>query len=160
VLGAAAVVLLLHCHFVWGRMVGINARAFGFPLMVAFMRYTVERRERPALAVLFAQTLFYPSVFLICAPAYGATLLWPWKLHRRWLRYFAVVGAGLVVVALTTLRTDPRIGHPIRLAELMTLRQRGIVGTFPLPPPLEVMQQTARTALHDDYGIVRWLAKT
>ena len=159
VLGAAAVVLILHCHFVWGRIVGINARAFGFPLMVAFMRYAVERRERPALAVLFAETLFYPSAFLICAPAYGATLLWPWKLDRRWLRYFAVVAAGLVCVALGTLRTDPRIGHPIRMSELMTLRQRAIVGTWPLPTALDTMAQTAKTAVHDDYGILRWLEK-
>ena len=159
VIGAAAVVLLLHCHFVWGRMVGINARAFGFPLMVSFMRYAVERRERPALAVLFAETLFYPSTFLICAPAYGATLLWPWKLDGRWLRYFAVVAAGLVCVGLTTLRTDPRIGHPIRMSELMTLRQKAIVGTYPLPTAGEVMAQTAKTALHDDYGVIPWLEK-
>jgi hypothetical protein len=160
VLGAAAVVLLLHCLFVWGRIVGVNARAFGFPLMVSFMRYAVERRERPALAVLFAETWFYPSTFLICAPAWGMTLLWPWKLDRRWLRYFAVVGAGLAVVALTTLHTDPRIGHPIRMSELMTLRQRGIVGTWPMPPAIEVMRQTAKTALYDDYGVIRWLDKT
>ena len=87
VFGAAAVVLLLHCHFVWGRIVGLDARAFGFPLMISFLRYTVEKRERAALAILFAETLFYPSTFLICAPAYGATLLWPWKLDRRWLRW-------------------------------------------------------------------------
>ncbi|HEY1584289.1 MAG TPA: hypothetical protein VGH63_01305, partial [Polyangia bacterium] len=160
VVGAAAVVLILHCHFVWGRIVGLNARAFGFPLMVSFMRYAVERRERPALAVLFAETLFYPSTFLICAPAYGVTLLWPWKLDRRWLRYFAVVGAGLALVGLTVLHTDPRIGHPIRMSELMTLRQKAIVGTWPLPSTSEVMQSTAHTALYDDYGILRWLEKT
>ncbi len=160
VVGAAAVVLLLHCHFVWGRIVGLNARAFGFPLVVSFLRYAVERRERPALAILFAETLFYPSTFLICAPAWGATLLWPWKLDRRWLRYFAVVGAGLAVLAMSTLTVDPRIGHPITMKELLSLRQRAIVGMWPLPPPSEVMLQTAHTALFDDYGIVRWLEKT
>jgi hypothetical protein len=160
VLGAAAVVLLLHCHFVWGRIAGLNARAFGFPLMVAFLRYTVEKRERPALAVLLAETFFYPSTFLICAPAYGATLLWPWKLDRRWLRYFAVVGIGLAVLALTALRVDPRIGHPILMSELMTLRQRGIVGTWPLDPAKGVMLQAVKTSLHDDYGPIVWLDKT
>ncbi|MGZ3439602.1 MAG: hypothetical protein ACXVDD_08795 [Polyangia bacterium] len=160
VVGAAAVVLLLHCHFVWGRIVGLNARAFGFPLMISFLRYTVEKRERPALGVLLAETFFYPSTFLICAPAYGATLLWPWKLDRRWLRYFAVVGAGLAVLALTALRVDPRIGHPILIDELATLRQRGIVGTWPLPPARDVMLQAVRTSLHDDYGLIHWMAKT
>jgi hypothetical protein len=160
VVGAAAVVLLLHCHFVWGRIVGLNARAFGFPLMISFLRYTVEKRERPALGILLAETFFYPSTFLICAPAYGATLLWPWKLDRRWLRYFAVVGAGLAVLALTALRVDPRIGHPILIDELATLRQRGIVGTWPLEPARDVMWQAVRTSLHDDYGVIRWMAKT
>jgi len=159
VLGAAAVVLLLHCSFVWGRVVGLNARAFGFPLMLSFLRYTVEKRERAALTVLFAETLFYPSTFLICAPAYGATLLWPWKLDRRWLRYFAVVGAGLVVLGVTALRVDPRIGHPILMSELQGLLQRGIVGTWPLPPAIDVIRQTIRTALHDDYGAIHWWAK-
>jgi hypothetical protein len=110
--------------------------------------------------VLFAETLFYPSTFLICAPAYGATLLWPWKLDRRWLRYFAVVGAGLAVLGLTAMRVDPRIGHPILLSELMTLQQRGIVGTWPLPPALETMQYTLRSALYDDYGVIRFWEKT
>jgi hypothetical protein len=160
VVGAAAVVLLLHCHFVWGRIVGLNARAFGFPLMISFLRYTIEKRERPALAILLAETFFYPSTFLICAPAYGATLLWPWKLDRRWLRYLAVVGAGLAVLALTALRVDPRIGHPILIDELATLRQRGIVGTWPLDPAGGVMRQAVRTALHDDYGLIHWMAKT
>jgi hypothetical protein len=157
VLGAAAVVLLFHCHFVWGRIVGLNARAFGFPLMISFLRYTVEKRERPALGILLAETFFYPSTFLICAPAYGATLLWPWRLDRRWLRFLGVVAAGLIVLALTALRVDPRIGHPILLSELATLQQRGIVGTWPLPPAADVMWQAVRTSLHDDYGVIRWL---
>ena len=59
--------------------------AFGFPTMIAFLRYATERRERPALAVLLVSAFFYPSTFIICAPAYGITLLWPWKLDRRWL---------------------------------------------------------------------------
>jgi hypothetical protein len=159
VLGAAAVVLLLHCHFVWGRIVGLNARAFGFPLMVSFLRYTVEKRERPALAVLLAESFFYPSTFLLCAPAYGLTLLWPWKLDRRWLRFGAVLAAGIAVLGITALTVDKRIGHPIALAELMTLEQKGIVGTWPLPPALDVMLQAARTSLHDDYGPIRWLRK-
>ena len=159
-LGAAAVVLLFHCSFVWGRIAGLNARAFGFPLMISFLRYTVERRERPALAVLVAETLFYPSTFLICTPAYGATLLWPWKLDGRWLRYFAAVATGLTILALTTLRTDPRIGHPILYSELTTLVQRGIVGTWPLEPAADVMRRVVRTSLHDDYGVIHWMQKT
>ncbi|HWE27369.1 MAG TPA: hypothetical protein VHB97_05165 [Polyangia bacterium] len=160
ILGAAAVVLLFHCLFVWGRIVGLDARAFGFPLMISFLRYTVEKRERPALAILLAETFFYPSTFLVCAPAYGATLLWPWKLDRRWLRYLGVVALGLIVLAVTALRVDARIGHPILLSELGTLQQRGIVGTWPLPPAADVMWQAVRTSLHDDYGDIHWLVKS
>ncbi len=157
IIGAAAVVLLFHCLFVWGRIVGLNARAFGFPLMIAFLRYTIEKRERPALAILLAETFFYPSTFLICAPAYGATLLWPWRLDRRWLRFFAVVALGMIVLGVTAMRVDARIGHPILLSELATLQQRSIVGTWPLPPAIDVIRQTVRTSLHDDYGdIHRW----
>src|SRR2546430_2337898 len=106
VLGMAAVVLILHCLFVWGRVVGLNARAFGFPLVISFLRYAVEKRERPTLAVLLAETLFYPSTFLICAPAYGLTLLWPWKLDRRWLRFGVVLLVGGVVLGVTALGVD------------------------------------------------------
>lgn len=157
ILGAAAVILILHCHFVWGRIVGVNARAFGFPLVLTFLRYAVEKRERPALAALLAATLFYPSSFLVCAPAYGVTLLWPLRPDARWLRYGVTVAVGIVILALTSLRADPRIGHPISMKELDTLEQRGIVGTSPLPPALDVMKQVVRTSLYDDYGRVRWL---
>ena len=159
-LGAAAVVLILHCHFVWGRLLGVNARAFGFPLIIAFLRYAAEGRERPALTVLLLETFFYPSTFLICAPAYAATLLRPWKLDRRWRNYFAVVGAGLVVLALTALRVDPRIGHPILMKELEPLVQRAIVGTWPLPPARWVMTQTFNMSVEQIYGMVRLLPMT
>lgn len=159
VVGMAAVVLILHCHFVWGRIVGINARAFGFPLMISFLRYAVEKRERPALAILLAESMCYPSTFLICAPAYGLTLLWPWKLDRRWINYGVTLALAGVVLGLTVLRTDPRIGHPIRMSELMTLQQKAIVGTWPLPTPGEVMESTLHTSLYDDYGVIPWLRK-
>ena len=153
-------VLLLHCLFVWGRIVGLDARAFGFPLVISFLRYTVEKRERAVLGILLAQTFFYPSTFLICAPAYGATLLWPWRLDRRWLRFLLVTAAGMAVLALTALRVDARIGHPILLSELAGLQQRGIVGTWPLPAASGVMLQAVRTSLHDDYGVIHWLEKS
>jgi hypothetical protein len=57
------------------------------------------------------------------------------------------------------MRVDPRIGHPILLSELATLKQRGIVGTWPLEPARDVMLQAVRTSLHDDYGDIRRLAK-
>src|SRR5437762_146080 len=149
----AAVVLILHCHFVWGRVVGLNARAFGFPLMISFMRYAVERRERPALAVLLAETFFYPSTFLICAPAYGLMLLWPWQLDRRWLRYGVVLAVGMVVLGVTALGVDKRIGHPIALEELMTLQQKAIVGTWPLQSASDVMEQSVRTPVRAECAL-------
>ena len=61
ILGAAVVVLLVHCNFVWDRMVGGNPRAFAFPLVVTFLRYAADENERGTLATLVLQAALYPS---------------------------------------------------------------------------------------------------
>lgn len=139
VAGATCAVLLVHCTFIWDRMVGGNARAFGFPLVVAFIRYAAERRERAVLVVLFLMALAYPSAFLFCAPAWGLVLLAPdetrgWlTFDARWVRLVVVGGAGAAVAAWFAFVTDPRIGHAITLEELEGVGQRGYSGLWPLP---------------------------
>jgi hypothetical protein len=163
-LGVAATVLVLHCHFVWGRIVGLTARAFAFPIIFAFFHYTIAKRERAALLLLVASTLLYPSAFLVCAPAYGMVLLIEAVATRtldlrRWLRYGAAMVLSVGLIAVTALRPDPRIGHPILYKELETLVQRGIVGMWPLPPADWVVERALRAAIHDDYGPVLWARK-
>ena len=47
-LGVACVVAIVHCTLVWNRIVGGNPRAFGFPLVIAFLRYASTGAERCA----------------------------------------------------------------------------------------------------------------
>src|SRR6185295_6761290 len=97
-------------------------------------RYATERRPRAAALVLVAQAAFYPSVLLLCAPAFAALqLLEAWR-HRRWQPLVLLGTCGLVCGALalpTALGVDPRLGPPIRIAELATLRQRSVWSLFP-----------------------------
>lgn len=150
-LGAGCVLVLVHCSLIWDRMVGANPRAFGFPLLVVFLRYALAGAERKVLATLVLQAACYPSVFVVCAPAWGlCSLLEPDRL-RRIVRLGL---AGLLSVALIPSaygRVDPRLGKPPTYAEAATLRQMqpgGAQPFYPLPPP----SFSLKTALHQTLG--------
>jgi hypothetical protein len=160
-LGVGAAVLILHCNFVWGRLVGLTARAYAFPIIFTFLHLVVARRERSVLALLLVSTLLYPSAFLVCAPAYGMLILLEAVQtrtfdRRRWLRYGATLAGAFGLLAVTALRPDPRVGHPILYKELETLLQRGIVGMWPQPPAEWVVRLAVKVAAYDDFGPVLW----
>ena len=162
--GATAAVLLVHCNFLWDRMVGGNARAFGFPLVVAFLRYAAERRERAVLVTLGLMALAYPSAFVFCAPAWGLALLAPDETHgwavidRRWLR-FVLVGAGAAAVAAWfAFGTDPRIGHAVSLDELARLGERNFSALWPLPEARPQIEKSLGLALYSTWGPPSWLS--
>ncbi|HEX2568324.1 MAG TPA: hypothetical protein VH877_02115 [Polyangia bacterium] len=132
-LGAATAFLLVHCTVVWDRLLGGSARSFGFPLVVAFLRYAVTGQELRLLAALLLQAATYPSAFLFSAPAYGLSLLVRPE-RRRWIRLI-VTGAvaGLLMVS-SLWSVDARFGHPTTLAEAATLPQMGPNGAQPFYP--------------------------
>jgi hypothetical protein len=119
VLGVACVIVLAHCSFVWNRLAGGNPRAFGFPLVVTFLRYAAEGASRRSLAVLIAQALAYPSALLCCAPV--AVVLGLRRGRGPLLRALAASGLG-ALLAGAALWGDPRLGPPPTYAEAATLR--------------------------------------
>jgi hypothetical protein len=125
VLGGAMAVLLLHNTMLWDRMVGGNARAFGFPMVVTFLRYACEGAEKRTLATLILGAAAYPSGFIVCAPAYGLTLLAPRPRLRPILRFAAAGLVSVLILGAAVWRVDPRFGRPTTLAQAATLPQMG-----------------------------------
>ena len=163
VVAAVTVFLIARCPFFWDRIIGANPRAFGLPLVVAFLRYATERRPRAVALVLIAQAAFYPSVLLLCAPAFAVVQLVEAVKSRRWqpLALLAICGlACAILVAPTALFVDARIGAPITLEELAKLRQRGMWSLYPLPPHRWVFERAIHIALEDEVGptllVERW----
>jgi len=134
VLGAVSVVALVHCSFVWNRLAGGNARAFGFPLVVAFVRYAAEGAERRMLATLLLASLAYPSALLCCAPA--AIVLGLRRGRGPLVRALGVAVLG-AVLAGASLWGDPRLGSPPTYAQAASLRLLALGSAqpyYPLPP--------------------------
>jgi uncharacterized membrane protein len=59
----AAMVLMSNIPF--ERMIGFFARAYAFPLLLAFLYCWVEEKKKAVLAVVFLSSLFYPVIFLL-----------------------------------------------------------------------------------------------
>ena len=153
VIGAVTVFLVVRCPFFWDRIVGANPRAFGLPLVVAFLRYASERRPRAVALVLVAQAAFYPSVLLLCAPAFAVLQAIEALRTRRWQPLALVAATGLCCGAFalpTVLFVDPRLGPPIRIEELAALRQRSVWSLYPLPPHAWVFARAAHISLEDE----------
>jgi hypothetical protein len=151
VMGATVVVLLLHCNFIWDRTWGSTARSFAFPFIVTFLRYAATGAERRALLMLLLLGASYPSGFLCCAMAYGLTLLVPFKLDRRWLRFAVVGGVAATIAAAMALTVPADIGHPIHWDELLTLKQKISGGLFPLEETHESIDRAAQSSLWNTY---------
>ncbi len=153
VVAALTVFLVLHCPFVWDRMVGANPRAFGMPLVIAFLRYASEKRRGATALVLVAQAAFYPSVLLVCAPAWAVLMLVEAVQQRRkeplrWLLIGGLACGALVLPALV--HGDPRIGPPITMEQLAHLKQRSIWSLYPLIPHRWVFGRAIFIPLLDD----------
>jgi hypothetical protein len=154
VFAAALTVALTHCNYLWDRIVGANPRGFGFPLAVMFLRYTLEERDGPTLAVLLMATVVYPSVALVAGGAWAILILA--RRDRRALKRGAVglgvLGLAMAALAATLLSPDPRIGPPITLAQLQTLAQRGNASLYPLPALHGAIEGAIKLALYEPYG--------
>jgi hypothetical protein len=153
VVGALTVFLMARCPFVWDRIIGANPRAFGIPLVIAFLRYASDKRKGATALVLIAQAAFYPSVLLVCAPAWAVLMCVEAIRERKvdpllWLALGGVLCAALV--APSVLGVDPRIGPAIRIEELAQLKQRAIWSLYPLLPHDWVFARAIFIPLQDD----------
>jgi hypothetical protein len=122
--GAAVVVfMLVSTYYIWFRLLGFNARAFGFPFLSAFVRYADEKNEKKVLITLGLASLCYPSVLLLMGPSYGLILLARRAPIKEWIRLSAVGVFCLAVMSRQMLFPDPRFGKPPTLEQAATLRQ-------------------------------------
>ena len=64
-------------------MSGGYSRAFGYPLVLAFLYYLSKRSYQASAVVLVLSALIYPPVFFVCALTYFSCLLFSRK-HRFW----------------------------------------------------------------------------
>ena len=134
VTGALCVVSVVHCSFIWNRLAGGHSRGFGFPLVIALMRYAVCSKERRALALLILQGLAYPSALLCCGPAYAVVA---WQRGRGPFVRAVIASAIGIACAGASLWHDPKLGGAPSYAQAAGLRQMQIGAAqpyYPLPP--------------------------
>jgi len=149
VVGAAAVVLC-SCSCV-GANRGLNARVrLSADDLVSPLH--IEKRERPALGSC-SRDVFYRRRSSSRA-AYGATLLWPWKLDAAG---YATCGRRrrLGCCADGAARRSAH-RHPILIDELRPAAAR-IVALAARSGGRHA--QAWRTSLHDDYGLIHWMPR-
>ena len=77
-LGLAIVGMILMCNFPMERMIGFNARAFGYPLVLAFLYYFADENHKGISLVLVLSALFYPVALVI-----GSLISFSWMLWNR-----------------------------------------------------------------------------
>jgi hypothetical protein len=130
VLGAALAVLFVHCLYLWNRMVGGNPRAFGYPLVIMFVRYATGKHEKRTLMTLVLMALCYPSALVVCAPSYGLLLLPKWREWKPWARFGGTL-AACALIGLISLRPDPRIGRVTTPADAPVLPEMAVMMAQP-----------------------------
>jgi len=133
---ALTIFLIIHSSCIWARLLGFNARAFGYPLTFCFIRYVSDRNERKSLLTLLAAAVCYPSVLLLLGPAYVIVLAARRAKKPQQVRALVAAAILVAVLAIPILRPDPRIGSPPTYSQASTLRQMqrgGFQPFYPLP---------------------------
>ncbi|PPS45889.1 hypothetical protein [Chroococcidiopsis sp. TS-821] len=102
-----------------------TARAFAYPLFLAFLYYLLRRSLLPCLATVLLIGLFYPSFILIVAGILFVRILsWDGKLSlsRRKNYLFCAIGLGLaVLVMLPYVLTPSEFGQTYTLAQAQAM---------------------------------------
>ena len=128
VLAMAGVILM--CNYPFERMVGFNARAFGYPLLMAFLYYFARREIFRTCVVLVISALFYPVITLVgsgilifgmaCRTAAGGRSALLAKSNLPPL--FSIgISAVLIAVQAYRIRQSPLLGQQFAQSELLSL---------------------------------------
>jgi hypothetical protein len=92
---------------VWSRddIVSATARAFLYPLFLAFLYYLARRKFIPCLVALTLQALFYPSIAFVSAGLLALGLI-AWKGKRpaltrdRFAVWLCAAGLAAIIIVL------------------------------------------------------------
>ena len=129
VLAMAGVMLM--CNYPFERMVGFNARAFGYPLLMAFLYYFARRDVFKTCVVLLVSALFYPVITLL-----GSGILLFGMICKAFTRngratLFAkpnlstlicmAVSAGLIALQARQIHQSDLLGKQFSKSELLSL---------------------------------------
>jgi hypothetical protein len=126
------------------RMVGGNARAFGFLLVLMFLYHWIRREVAAVSFVLIGQVLFYPMMFLPSSAAYAlgfiemkkgklSLVLTP---RKTTLFIAAILACGLLVSGQYAVVRNPALGRTVSREEMLrnpAFYQFGRTNHLPLP---------------------------
>ncbi len=138
--GFSAAVLLAGAVF--ERMVGFNARAFAFPLLLAFAFFWLEKRTAAIAITLILSALFYPVAllleFVIIGLAVTVELISQMRSGLRsfhfekkktaWIAGAMLVSVGIAFAKSHQIESHPSIGPSFSKTELMAMEEFGKAG--------------------------------
>lgn len=153
--GFVSTLLLNHSLWLKDDLVSGTARAFLYPLFLAFVYYLLRRSLLPCLVALALQGLFYPSVMLISAGVLFVRL-WRWeqgklRLSRDRQDYlFCATGLGVTLFVLLPLALESSpFGPATTVAQARTMPEFADEGRsrFFLHSPFEFWLYADRSGL-------------
>jgi len=110
------------------RMVGGNARSFGYPLLIAFLYYLIKTRYFKLSITMILQSLFYPPIFLVSILTYAFCLIkikqkkiyFDISLSKRFSFIIVVLLSGFVLLSKDNFtQHNPSIGRIITYREMV-----------------------------------------
>ncbi|WP_199248375.1 hypothetical protein [[Phormidium] sp. ETS-05] len=110
--GFAAAVLLNQSLWMGFDLVSGTARAFAYPLFVAFLYYWLQRRWLPLLLSIGLMGLFYPTCVLLAA----GILFWQMLVSQKQglnLDFLGLAGFGLTVAVVVGYAVEPSTYGPL-----------------------------------------------
>ncbi len=126
----AMVGVILMCNFPFERIVGFNARAFGYPLVMAFLLYFSKREAYNVSITLIISALFYPVALVIGGFILTMSLVWKKctsstyrLLSRANFTQLSGLAIGILIVVLKSwqIQSSPLLGSIFSKNELMTM---------------------------------------
>jgi hypothetical protein len=132
-LGLAAAVLIGFLTI--ERMVGFNARAFGFPLLLVFLHFFIEGKWKHVAICLIISALFYQVTQLVALAILGLEgVRWVFLNKKNlasgvrsniknmsWVAICALVGVSITLIKSKQINADPNLGPMFAVHDLLSL---------------------------------------
>ena len=138
-------------------MSGGHPRTFGFPLLILFLYFLIQRKHARASILLILQTLFYPIVFFVSVGTYfGSLIEFPQKLKMSgsksaWKWFAVALALGCLVLGLKYgVVWNPSIGHLVTREAMVDQPEYYALGrdeALPVKPVTEVAWDSLRRGI-------------
>jgi len=151
---------ILISNAIMGYMAGFHARAFAYPLLMAFLFYLSNKNINAVSMVLVLSSLLYPVVFLLISMTLISYQLFSFFMNRERIlpkSHFLIIGLAFLIGSTVllakshTIENSPMAGKKYSKSEILKMEEFGKDGRIKITPQLKPIYKQVHDAFRSSF---------